>query len=107
MVYFLVFSAGFDFSLTQLDVTVQCEEDVASLQVSVYDIVVMEVDKGLQSLLTHHPDLRLRQGSLQFCRVTQMHEIKSNVIYGRKDYATYCYATVYWVIKNVICWWSI
>lgn len=62
--YFQVLTAGFDFALTQLDVTVQCEEDVASLQVSVDDVVVMEVDKRLQSLLAHHPDLRLRQRSL-------------------------------------------
>lgn len=62
-----VSTAGSDFSLTQLDITVQREEDVASLQVSVDDVVVVEVDEGLQSLLTHHPDLRLCKGSLQFC----------------------------------------
>lgn len=74
--YFLVLTAGSDFSLTQLDVTVQREEDVASLQVSVDDVVVVEVDEGQQSLLTHHPDLRLCKGSLQLCRgmrVTQTH----------------------------------
>lgn len=35
------------------------------------DMVIMEVDKGLQSLLTNHPDLRLCQWSLQFCRKTE------------------------------------
>lgn len=66
--YFLVLTAAFDFALTKLDITVQREEDVASLQVSVDDVVVMEVDEGLQSLFTHHPDLRLCQRSLQFYR---------------------------------------
>lgn len=77
MKHFLVLvTSGFDFALTQLDVTIQREEDVASLQVSMNDVVVMEVDKGLQSLLTYHPDLRLCQWSLQFCRgmrATQIH----------------------------------
>lgn len=61
-------NAGFDFALTQLDVTVQREEDIACLQVSVDDMVFMEVNEGLQSLFTHDPDLGLRQGSFQFCR---------------------------------------
>lgn len=34
-------------------------------------MVIMEVDEGLQSLLTNHPDLRLCQWSLQFCRKTE------------------------------------
>lgn len=54
-----------DSALTQLDVPVQREQDVPSLQVSVDDFVVVEVDEGQQSLLTHHPDLRLGQRSLQ------------------------------------------
>lgn len=45
--YFLVLTAVFDFALTKLDITIQREEDVASLQVSVDDVVVMEVDEGL------------------------------------------------------------
>lgn len=55
-------------SLTQFDVTVQREEDVPGLQVSVDDVVIVQINQGLQSLLTHHSDLRLCQGSLQFCR---------------------------------------
>lgn len=65
--YFPVLTAGFDFALTKLDISVQREEDVPRLQVSVDDVDVVEVDEGLQSLLTHHPDLGLCQGSLQFC----------------------------------------
>lgn len=42
-----LFEARHDFALTQLDVTLQCEENVASLQVSVNDMVFMEVDEGL------------------------------------------------------------
>lgn len=68
MMYFLMLTPGSNFGLTQLDITIQCEKDVPSLQVSVDDFVVVEVDEGLQSLLTHHPDLRLCQRSLQFCR---------------------------------------
>lgn len=62
----MVLTAKSKIALTQLDITVQCEEDVAGLQVSVDDFVVVEVDEGLQGLLTHHSDLRLCQGSLQF-----------------------------------------
>lgn len=54
-------------ALTQLDVSIQGEEDVASLQVSVDDLVVVEVHEGLQCLLTHHSDLGLCKGPLQLC----------------------------------------
>lgn len=54
--------------VTQLDVALQREQDVARFQVSVNDVVLMEVDEGLQSLLAHSSDLRLCQRSLQFCR---------------------------------------
>ena len=57
---------GSDFALTEFDVAVQREENVSSLQVSVDDVVVVEVDEGLQGLFTDHPDLRLCQGPLQF-----------------------------------------
>lgn len=69
-------TAGRHLALTQLDVTVQREEDVAGFQVSVDDFVFVEVDERLQSLPTHHPDLRLCQGSLQLCgeRVRGSHE---------------------------------
>ena len=77
--HFVVLTAGFNFALTQLDVTVQCEQDVAGLQVSVDDFVVVEVDEGLQGLLTHHPDLRLRQGSLQFYRRSHKHTVECSV----------------------------
>lgn len=53
---------------TKLDISIHCEEDVASLQVSVDDMVIMEIDEGLQSLLTNHPDLGLCQRPLQLCR---------------------------------------
>lgn len=59
------------FALTKLDVALQCEQDVARFQVSVNDVVLMEVDEGLQSLLTHGSDLRLCQRPLQFCTKTQ------------------------------------
>lgn len=72
----LLLTAGCHLALTQLDVTVQREEDVAGFQVSVDDFVFVEVDERLQSLPTHHPDLRLCQGSLQLCgeRVRESHE---------------------------------
>lgn len=59
------------FPLTQLDVALQCEQDVARFQVSVNDVALVEVDEGLESLFTHSSDLRLCQRSLQFCTRTQ------------------------------------
>lgn len=57
--------------VTQLDVALQREQDVARFQVSVNDVVLMEVDEGLQSLFAHSSDLRLCQRSLQFCTRTE------------------------------------
>lgn len=51
--------------LTQFDVSIQCEQDVSSLQVSVDDLVVMQIQQSIQSLFTNHPDLRLRQRPFQ------------------------------------------
>lgn len=54
--------------LTQLDVPIQGEEDVASLDVPVDDPAAMQVPQRQQQLLANHLDLLLRQPLLQLCR---------------------------------------
>lgn len=51
--------------LTQLDVPVQHEQDVAGLQVPVDDLDAVQVDQSLQHLAGHHLDLGLRQPTIQ------------------------------------------
>lgn len=53
---------------TQFHFSIQGEKNIPGLQISVDDLVLVEVDQGLQSLPAHHADLRLRQWPLQFCR---------------------------------------
>lgn len=75
---------------TEFYFSVQGEEDVSSFQVSVDDLGLMKVRQGIQSLLTHHPDLGLSQGSLEFWWSTartlskptlgHLHRFTSNVI---------------------------
>lgn len=52
-------------NLTQFDVPVQHEEDVAGLQVSVNDLHAVEVVQRLEHLATNHLDLRLCQPTIQ------------------------------------------
>lgn len=60
------------FQITKFDFSLQGKENVASLQVSVDDVVLVQVDQSLQGLLAHHADLRLSQRPLQFCQRTRM-----------------------------------
>lgn len=69
---------------TQFDFTVHREEYVASLQVSVDDLVFMEVNERLQSLFTNHTDLGLGQGSLQLYGETRVTQNVSLTITGAR-----------------------
>lgn len=52
---------------TQFHFSLQGEKNVSGFQVSVDDLVLVEVNQGLQGLPTHNTDLWLCQGPLQFC----------------------------------------
>lgn len=52
-------------TLTQFDVSVQHEQDVPGLQVSVDDLHFVQVVQSLQHLASHHFNLRLRQSTIQ------------------------------------------
>lgn len=52
-------------TITQFYISIQGQENIPSFQVSVDDLALMKVSQGLQSLLTHHTNLGLSQGSLQ------------------------------------------
>lgn len=54
--------------LTQFDVPVEGEQDVAGLHVPVDDLAAVQVLQGQQQLLASRSDLLLRQPFLQLCR---------------------------------------
>lgn len=53
--------------LTELDVPILGEEHVACLQVTVDDLLAMEVMEGFQHLAANHLNLRFGQAPIQLC----------------------------------------
>lgn len=64
-------------SITQFDIPICSKEDISSLQVSVNNLIVVEVNQRLQRLFTHNPDLRLCKRPLQFCTKTYTNKTES------------------------------
>lgn len=61
------------FVYTKFDTAFHGKQNVSGLQVSVYDMVLMQVTQCMQCLETHLTDLLLGEAMLQLCAHTRVH----------------------------------